>query len=183
MKFCSECGHGPLLHQIPFGDTRHRFVCPRCSTIHYQNPKMICGCLVFYEQKILLAKRDIEPRKGKWNLPAGFMENGETVMQGAAREVWEETQAKVIIDRLHTIYNIHHVNQVYLLFLAHLEQPKFGAGDETSEVRLFDLEDIPWNDLAFYSNHFALRHYLAAPDFKGVHHGDNKHYVSEISCD
>lgn len=183
MKFCSQCGHAPLLYQVPAGDTRSRFVCPNCGVVHYQNPKMVCGCLVFHEQKVLLGRRDIEPRKGKWNLPAGFMENGETVMQGAAREVWEETRAKVTIDRLHTIYNIHHVNQVYFLFLATLDDVNFSAGDETTEVRLFDIDAIPWEDLAFYSNHFALRRYLADPNFQGVHHGDNAQYMSEIASD
>lgn len=183
MKFCSQCGHGPLLYQIPPGDTRSRFVCSNCTVVHYQNPKIVCGCLVFHEQKILLGKRDIEPRKGKWNLPAGFMENGETVMQGAAREVWEETRAKVVIERLHTVYNIHHVNQVYFLFLAQLEGNSFSAGDETTEARLFELEDIPWKDLAFYSNHFALRHYIADPSYQGVHHGDNEEYKTEVPYD
>ncbi|MFK7797515.1 MAG: NUDIX hydrolase [Aureispira sp.] len=180
MNFCSQCGHGPLLYKIPAGDTRARFICSNCETIHYQNPKIVCGCLVFHEQKVLLGKRDIEPRRGKWNLPAGFMENGETVMQGATREVWEEMRAKVIIERLHTVYNINHVNQVYFLFLAKLDEPNFAAADETTEVRLFDVDEIPWKDLAFYSNHFALKRYLADPNFKGVHHGNNEVYMSEV---
>ena len=180
MNFCSQCGHGPLLYQIPVGDTRNRFICSNCKTIHYQNPKIVCGCLVFHEEKVLLGKRDIEPRRGKWNLPAGFMENGETVMQGAAREVWEEMRAKVTIDRLHTVYNISHVNQVYFLFLARLDEPNFAAADETTEVRLFDLDEIPWKELAFYSNHFALKRYLADPNFQGVHHGNNEVYMLKV---
>lgn len=104
------------------------------------------------------------------------MENGETLIEGACREVREEVQAEVVIDHLHTIYNITHVDQVYFLFLAHLKNKDFKAGDETSDVRLFAPEEIPWNDLAFYSNYFALRKYLDEPDYTGVHYGDNERY-------
>lgn len=104
------------------------------------------------------------------------MENGETLQAGAAREVLEETGAEVIIERLHTIYNITHVNQVYFLFLARLEQPIFEARDETLAVRLFELEEIPWSELAFYSNIFALKQYIANPTYEGVHYGDNEVY-------
>jgi ADP-ribose pyrophosphatase YjhB (NUDIX family) len=127
-----------------------------------------------------LAKRGIEPRKGKWNLPAGFMENGETVKEGALREVWEETRAKVTLQQLHTVYNILHVDQVYLIFLAHLERPEFEPSDETTDVRLFSFDEIPWGDLAFHSNHFTLRRYLQHPTFEGVHHGNNAAYMAEL---
>ncbi len=181
MKFCSQCGHGPLSFQVPTGDTRSRFICAGCTTVHYQNPKIVCGCLVFHEDKVLLGKRDIEPRKDKWNLPAGFMENGETVMQGALREVWEETRAEVTIERLHAVYNILHVNQVYFLFLAQLKHPEFMAGDETTDVRLFSIADLPWKDLAFDSNHFALQRYLDNPAFEGVHYGDSKNFRTKLA--
>lgn len=183
LNFCSNCGHGPLVVEQPQGDNRLRSVCKQCAMVHYQNPKIVCGCLPFYKGKLLLGKRGIEPRAGKWNLPAGFMENGETLEKGARREVWEETRAKVTLERLHTVYNITHVNQVYFLFLAQLEEPIFEAGDETLEARLFDLDEIPWSELAFYSNHFALRRYLADPYYLGVHHGDNETYLAELASE
>lgn len=183
MNFCSNCGHTPLEYKQLEGDHKQRYICGNCRTVHYQNPKIICGCLVFYEGKVLLGKRGIEPRKGKWNLLAGFMENNETLKEGAAREVWEEAKARVKINRLHSIYNIMHVNQVYFLFLAELTEPIFAASDETSDVRLFALDEIPWDDLAFYSNVFALKKYLENPTFQGVHHGDNNAYMSELPED
>lgn len=180
MNFCSNCGNSPLEYKQPIGDNRDRFVCPNCHLIHYQNPKIICGCLAFYENKLLLCKRDIEPRKGTWNLPAGFMENGETLKQGASREVWEEAQARVEIQYLHTIYNILHTDQVYFLFLAKLTEPVFGAGDETSDTKLFDLNEIPWKELSFHSNIFAIKNYIKNPKFVGIHHGDNGAYMNNI---
>lgn len=182
MNFCSNCGHSPLAYKQPERDQQQRYVCENCNTVHYQNPKIVCGCLAFYEGKVLLGRRGIEPRKGKWNFPAGFMENNETLKEGAAREVWEEVQARVNIKKLHTVYNIMHVNQVYLLFLAELTEAVFAAGDETSDVRLFDLDEIPWDDLAFHSNTFALEKYIENPNFQGVHHGDNKAYMSELDA-
>lgn len=173
MKFCSRCGHSPLLYQIPVGDNRARYQCPNCNTTHYQNPKIVCGCLVLYENQVMLCKRAIEPALGKWNLPAGFMENGETLKEGAQREVWEEANAKVELHHLHVVYNIMHVNQVYFLFLATLKAGEFSIGMETADIALFDWADIPWADLAFDSNRFALERYLAAPDYKGVHHGSS----------
>ncbi|WP_052594390.1 NUDIX hydrolase [Aureispira sp. CCB-QB1] len=180
MNFCNNCGHSPLEYKQPEGDNRVRYICSNCEVVHYQNPKIVCGCLVFYEGKILLGKRGIEPRMGKWNFPAGFMENHETVKEGAAREVWEEVRAKVEIERLHTVYNILHVNQVYFLFLAKLTEPIFGAAEETSDVRLFAMDEIPWDDLAFHSNVFALEQYIKDPSYKGVHHGDNRAYMNDI---
>ena len=106
MKFCSECGSAQIQTRVPEGDGRPRLVCGDCGTIHYQNPRLIVGCLVIHDGKMLLLKRTIEPRANKWNLPAGFMENGETVMAGAAREVWEEANAEVEIIKLHTVYTV-----------------------------------------------------------------------------
>lgn len=180
MNFCSNCGHSPLEQSQPVGDNRARIICPSCAVVHYQNPKIVCGCLVIYEDKILLGKRGIEPRKGKWNVPAGFMENHETLKDGAVREVWEEVRAKVEIQQLHTVYNILHRNQVYCLFLAKLTSPVFEAAEETAEVRLFGLDEIPWDDLAFNSNVFSLEKYIENPDFKGVHYGDNSAYMTDI---
>lgn len=183
LDFCSHCGHGPLTLEQPQGDTRLRAVCKQCSIVHYQNPKIVCGCLPFYKDKVLLGRRGIELQQGYWNLPTGFMENGETLQAGAAREVREETGAEVVIEYLHTIYNITHVHQVYFLFLARLEQPIFEARDETLEVRLFDLDEIPWSELAFYSNIFALKQYIAQPTYAGVHHGDNEVYRALFAQD
>jgi ADP-ribose pyrophosphatase YjhB (NUDIX family) len=119
MKFCSNCG-AAVTRKIPPGDSLPRDVCDACGTIHYTNPRMIVGCVPVWEDKVLLCKRAIEPRRGLWTVPAGFMENGETLDKGAARETLEEANARVEIGALYAVYNIPHVNQVYLLFLAKL---------------------------------------------------------------
>ena len=183
MKYCSNCGHSPLEKRQLDGDHHVRIICPNCGTVHYQNPKIVTGCLVLHGDQVLLCKRDIEPRKGKWNLTAGFMENNETLKEGAIREVWEEAYAKVKIRKLHCVYNIMHVNQVYMLFLADLVDENFSAGEETSDVQLVDLDKIPWDDLAFESNVFALQKYLEDPTFEGVHHGDNSDFMHSINPD
>ena len=161
MNYCSHCGSDRLDFTIPAGDNRPRYVCGSCSTIHYQNPKIVAGCLPVWESKVLLCRRAIEPRKGYWNVPSGYLENGETVEQGAAREVWEEAEARVTIFRLHSLYNIPRINQVYLHFLAELTDGKFGVGEESLECALFSEADIPWSELAFTSSAFSLRRYFA----------------------
>jgi ADP-ribose pyrophosphatase YjhB (NUDIX family) len=160
MKFCSQCG-APVVLAIPSGDTVPRHVCPACGTIHYQNPKMVVGAIPEWEDKILLCRRAIEPKHGLWTLPAGFMENAETTAQGAARETWEEAQAKVAIGALYTLYNLPHINQVYLMFRAKLLSLDFGPGTESLEVALFDEADIPWDQLAFRTVEATLRAYFA----------------------
>ena len=172
MNFCSNCGTSDLKFKIPEGDTRMRYHCETCNTIHYQNPKIVVGCLPIYEDKLLLCRRNIEPRKGYWNLPAGFMENNETVEEGAKREVWEEVCAEVILDRLFIVFNILPVNQVYMIFLAQLPNLNFSAGDETLEARLFAPHEIPFDELAFQSNHFTLHKYLENPNYQGIHIGE-----------
>lgn len=148
MKFCSDCG--ALIEQrIPQGDTLPRHVCPACGTIHYSNPKIVVGCLPRWENDVLLCRRAIEPRKGFWTLPAGFMEDHETTIEGAMRETLEEAQAHVTIADLYTVFNLPHVNQVYLMFLANLTTPDFGPGAESLEVTLYDEDRIPWNEIAF----------------------------------
>jgi len=117
--------------------------------IHYQNPKIVTGCIPEWEEKILLCKRGIEPRLGLWTLPAGFMENNETTAQGAARETHEETQAIVEIDSLYALFNIPHINQVYLMFRARMNDLNFGPTTESLEVELFTEQEIPWQELAF----------------------------------
>jgi ADP-ribose pyrophosphatase YjhB (NUDIX family) len=148
MKFCSECG-APVERRIPPGDSLPRYVCVACSSIHYQNPKMVVGCIAEWEDRILLCRRAIEPRHGYWTVPAGFMENGETTAQGAVRETLEEANARIEIGPLYSLYNIPHINQVYMLFRGRLLDLDFSSGAETLEVGLFAEHEIPWDDLAF----------------------------------
>ena len=158
MKFCSNCG-SPVTLRVPPADTLPRHVCDACHTIHYQNPRMVVGCIVEHEDRVLLCRRGIEPRHGYWTVPAGYMENGETTFQGALRETLEEANARVAIDSLYALYNIPHINQVYLLFRARLLDPKVSAGAETLEVALFPESEIPWDRIAFASVRNALVHY------------------------
>ena len=158
MKYCSNCGAAVSL-KVPPGDTLRRHVCDACTTIHYQNPRMIVGCIAEWEDRILLCRRAIEPRYGLWTVPAGFMENGETTYAGAARETLEEANARVEIGPLYALYNIPHINQVYILFRARLLDTGFSAGAETLETRLFAEPEIPWEDLAFVTVRNTLRHY------------------------
>lgn len=160
MKFCSHCGAAVAL-KIPSGDTLPRHVCNTCNTIHYQNPKMIVGCIAEWEHRILLCKRAIEPRLGLWTVPAGFMENGETTAQGAARETIEEANARVEIGPLYAMYNIPHINQVYILFRARLLDLDFSPGTESLEVRLFEEDEIPWEQIAFATVRNTLHHYYS----------------------
>jgi len=160
MKFCSNCGTAVAL-KVPAGDTLPRHVCDACGIIHYQNPKMIVGCIAEWESRILLCRRAIEPRHGLWTVPAGFMENSETTAQGAARETLEEANARVEIGPLYAMYNIPHINQVYILFRARLLDLDFSAGSESLEVRLFEETEIPWEQLAFATVRNTLTHYYA----------------------
>ncbi len=148
MKYCSDCG-AEVQWRVPEGDNRLRSVCPSCHTIHYQNPKIVTGCIPEWDDKILLCRRAIEPRYGLWTLPAGFMENGETLQQGAARETLEEANAEVGVQQLFALFNLPHINQVYMIFRARLLQPSFGASAESLEVRLFSAAQVPWGRLAF----------------------------------
>ncbi len=159
MKFCSHCGHGVSL-RIPEGDNLPRFICDHCGTIHYQNPNIVTGCLPVYEDKILLCKRAIEPRHGYWTLPAGFMENQETLEQAAMRESAEEAYANVEIEQLYTVFSLPHVNQVYIMFRARLLDENFKPGIESLEVKLFSEDEIPWDDLAFRTIHYTLKYFF-----------------------
>lgn len=158
MKFCSHCG-APVVLKVPAGDSVPRHVCDACHTIHYQNPKMVVGCIVEWADKILLCKRAIEPRYGLWTVPAGFMENGETTYQGAVRETLEEANARIEIGPLYALYNIPHINQVYILFRAQLLDLDFHAGAETLEAQLFAENEIPWDQIAFATVRNTLTHY------------------------
>lgn len=148
MKFCSLCGHG-LERRVPAGDHLPRDLCPDCGTVHYRNPKVIVGCIPEWEDQVLMCRRAIEPRLGRWTFPAGFLELGETSGAGAAREAFEESQAQVEIGELFVVMNVPYVSQVYLIHRARLVSPQFGPTAESSEVRLMRESDIPWNDIAF----------------------------------
>ncbi len=148
MKFCSSCG-AEVTHKIPQGDNRKRFVCTECDTVHYQNPRIIAGCIAEYDNQILLCKRAIEPRYGLWTLPAGFMENGETTMQAAARESHEEALAELSDMYLYCTYSIPHISQVYMMYRATLVDGHSRPGEESLETRLFQENEIPWESLAF----------------------------------
>lgn len=162
MKYCSLCS-ASVEWRIPDGDNRHRFVCSECHTIHYENPKIVAGTIPIYKNQILLCRRAIEPRRGYWTLPAGFMENGESTEQGALRETWEEAHAEVDIISLFSMVTVPHIDQVHIFFLARLNQPEFSEGPESLEVKLFSVDEIPWDELAFPTVYESLKRYLALP--------------------
>lgn len=159
MKFCSACG-ARVEHRVPPGDSVLRYVCADCGIIHYENPKMVVGCIPEWEDTILLCRRAIEPRLGFWTVPAGFMENGETTIEGAMRETLEEANAKVEMLGLYAMFNIPHINQVYMLFRARLLDLDFSAGAETLETRLFSEAQIPWEHIAFATVKRTLQLYF-----------------------
>ena len=159
MKFCSECGN-PVTHRIPEGDNLPRHICEECDTIHYQNPKIVVGTLPVWKDKILLCKRAIEPCYGLWTLPAGFMENSETLEQGALRESREEANASMELENIYSVISLPHINQVYILYRAKLLDLDFFAGTESLDVQLFDEKDIPWEQLAFKTIEYTLKHYF-----------------------
>ena len=148
MNYCSQCGQS-LTYSTPPGDDRSRYCCDSCGAIHYQNPTMVVGCIPEIQDQILLCRRAIEPCYGKWTLPAGYLENGETVAAGAERETYEEARAKVEILEPYALYNICYVKQIYLMFRARLVDHKFGVGAESLEVKLFSEDEIPWDEIAF----------------------------------
>jgi ADP-ribose pyrophosphatase YjhB (NUDIX family) len=152
-------GAGPTVRTIPPGDDRERLTCPDCGFIAYENPKMVAGSVVSVDGKIMLCRRAIEPRKGYWTLPAGFLELHETPVEGAKREAWEEARARIAIDALLAVYSVPRISQVQLIYRATLAEPGFEAGPESLEVALFDWTDIPWTELAFPSVKWALDEY------------------------
>jgi len=160
MNFCHHCG-AKLSFRVPPGDTLPRYVCDRCHAVHYENPKIVAGCIPRWENRVLLCRRAIEPRCGLWTIPAGFMENGETTAEAAQRETLEEATAKVAVGPLYALYNLPQINQVYLIFLADLTAPAFAPGQESLEVALFEETDIPWETLAFDAVRYALQRYFS----------------------
>jgi len=159
MKFCQNCG-SPVTLAIPAGDNRHRHICSNCGDIHYQNPKIVAGCLPVWEDKVLLCKRAINPRYEFWTLPAGFMENEESLEQAAIRESIEEANATLENLRLYTVLSLPHISQVYMMYLADLKNTDFSPGVESLETGLFSEKEIPWNELAFKTIDVTLRHYF-----------------------
>ncbi|HLA72358.1 MAG TPA: NUDIX hydrolase [Steroidobacteraceae bacterium] len=174
MNFCSNCGSRVVL-KVPEGDLLPRHVCEDCGTIHYLNPKIVVGSVPEYQGRILICKRGIEPRLGFWTIPAGFMENDETLEAGAAREAREEAQIDVAIGSLLLLANVTHARQVHVFFRARMLAPDFGVTHESLEVRLVTEQEIPWNDLAFPSTEFALRRFVE-DRAAGVEH----HHVAEM---
>jgi ADP-ribose pyrophosphatase YjhB (NUDIX family) len=173
MNYCSHCGM-PVRIGIPPGEHLPRHLCDACGTIHYQNPKLVVGCIAEWQGGILLCRRAIEPRMGWWTLPAGFMENAETTPQAAMRETLEEANARVEIDALFTLYNLPHINQVHLFFRARLLDLDFSPGTESLEVALFKEDGIPWKEMAFASVRETMKHWFddrRAGKF-GFHTGD-----------
>ncbi len=159
MNFCNQCGSA-VSHRVPTGDTRPRYICDDCDHIHYQNPRIIAGCLPVHGNQVLLCKRAIEPRKGWWTLPAGFLENGETTAEGALRETQEEANANAEIIEIYTMFSLPHISQVYMFFRAQLLDLNFSAGEESLEVALFEEHEVPWEELAFPVITHTLQHYF-----------------------
>lgn len=155
MKFCSACG-AAVERRVPTGEDRERWVCPACGTIHYENPRMVVGCIVEDEGRVLLCKRAIEPRYGYWTLPAGFLELGESTVQGAVRETLEEAGARVQVIAPYAHFDIPQIGQAYVFYRARMLAPEFYAGSESLEVKLVAHVDIPWDQLAFPSVRVAL---------------------------
>jgi ADP-ribose pyrophosphatase YjhB (NUDIX family) len=149
IKHCRNCGVA-VVYRIPDdGDTKERAICPSCTTIHYENPLNVVGTVAYWGEKVLLCKRNIEPRFGKWTLPAGFLELGETTAQGAARETVEEAGAKIELEGLFSVISVARVGQVHLFYRARLLSDQFEPGTETIEARLYAENEIPWDEIAF----------------------------------
>jgi ADP-ribose/FAD diphosphatase len=155
MQFCSGCGQS-IERRVPVGEDRERHVCSACGVIHYQNPKMVVGCIVEHDGRILLCKRAIQPRRGYWTVPAGFLELGESAMTGAIRETREEAQAEVRILAPYAHFDVPHIGQAYIIYRAALVNERFGPGAESLEVELVHPTRIPWNELAFPVVRYAL---------------------------
>jgi ADP-ribose pyrophosphatase YjhB (NUDIX family) len=155
MKYCSECGHKVVLEKSPLVPMS-RFVCTACRAVFYQSPRLAAGCIAEWKGRILLCRRAVEPARGRWGLPAGFVVPGESTRIAAARETLEEANVAVEIQRAYALFHVPHANQLRVIFLARLLDDKFTPGAETLEVRLFEEADVPWDDLAFATTGNAL---------------------------
>ncbi len=153
-----------FVRKVPEGDDRPRRVCSDCGFVDYENPRVVVGAVAAGEDRILLCRRAIDPRRGFWTLPAGFLELHESAAEGARREAWEEARAEIEIDQLLAVYSIPRISQIQLIFRARLVGPEFAAGPETLELDLFPWRDIPWQEIAFPSVHWALGHYEEVRD-------------------
>jgi len=160
ISYCTRCGAG-VSFIIPAGDSLPRHVCTACGHVHYENPRLVVGCVAEYAGQILLCRRAIEPRLGFWTLPAGFMENGESSAAAARREAWEEARARIIIDAPFAMISVAHINQVHLFYRGRLAAPEYAVGEESLEVALFAPAAIPWTELSFRSVTLCLERYLA----------------------
>ena len=161
IQHCKQCGTKVVYRLPDDGDTKERAVCPACNTVHYENPLNVVGTVPYFGDKILLCKRNIEPRWGKWTLPAGFMELDETTAEGAARETVEEAGAEFEMLGLFTLLNVARVGQVHLFYRARLLSDQFNPGTETIEARLFAEDEIPWDEIAFRTVKETLERYFA----------------------
>ena len=159
MRYCNQCG-AEVIRKVPEGDDRQRHVCISCGEIHYQNPKIVAGCIAEHEGKVLLCKRAIKPRHGYWTLPGGFMELEETSFEAALRETLEEANARVTVLELYTVFNLPYVNQVYMMYRSQLQDLDFSAGKESLEVKLFAENEIPWGDIAFATIKYTLKFFF-----------------------
>ena len=160
MKFCANCA-APVVRRVPPGDSLPRYVCDQCGEIHYQNPRLVVGCVPEQDGRVLLCRRAIEPRYGYWTLPAGFMENGESVGQGALRETLEEAGARVELGAAYSMISVPRVNQVHVFFLARILDLDAKPGAETLEIHFYDEAEMPWKDIAFRTVAMTLRYWFA----------------------
>ncbi|KAG6744768.1 hypothetical protein POTOM_051406 [Populus tomentosa] len=184
INFCQWCG-GQTKHDIPDGEEKMRAICTVCEKISYQNPKMVVGCLIEHDNKVLLCKRNIQPSHGLWTLPAGYLEIGESAAEGAIRETWEEARAEVEVMSPFAQLDIPRIGQTYIIFLAKLKKPHFSPGPESLECRLFSLDDIPLDCLAFSSMVVALKLYIedVKAGSRKFHYGTiNKRYFIMHFC-
>ncbi|MFZ5789452.1 MAG: NUDIX domain-containing protein [Pseudomonadota bacterium] len=156
--FVRPAAQPPFVRQVPDGDSRARLVCADCGFVNYENPKVVVGAVVRHEGRILMCRRAIDPRRGFWTLPAGYLELNETTPEGAKREAWEEARAKIEIEGLLAVYSIPRLSQVQVMFRARLAEPAIAPGPESLEVRLFAWDEIPWAEIAFPSVRWALGH-------------------------
>ncbi len=159
MNFCPNCG-AALQRRIPEGDTLPRDVCAACGSVHYQNPRVVVGCVPEWQGRILLCRRAIEPRRGYWTAPAGYLEIGESLHSAAARETAEEAMADVEVGSMLSIVNVLYAEQLHVMFRGRMRSAAHGAGAESLETRLYDEAEIPWDDIAFTSMHYALERYF-----------------------
>ncbi len=159
IKYCKACG-GEAPYSVPPDDNRERAICQVCGTIHYENPLNVVGTVPVWRDKVLLCRRNIEPRKGYWTLPAGFMELGETTEEGAIRETVEEAGARIDLRGLFTVLNVVRVGQVHFFYRADLNDTDFAPGPETIEAQLFSEDEIPWDELAFRTVRETLKRYF-----------------------